>query len=305
MKISVIATVFNESEHIDEFVQALISQSRKADEIIIVDGGSTDDTVKRLKKYPQLTIGTAKGNRSVGRNKAIAMAHGEIIAITDAGCVADNKWLEELAKPFVDTSIDVVAGYYSSRSETLFQKCLVPFALVMPDRIDPSTFLPATRSMAIKKSVWKEIGGFNEQYSHNEDYVFAKKLQRKQKKIVFAKDAVVYWIPRRTIKEAYVMFYRFAYGDMEAGLIRPKVLLLFARYGIGIILLFIFFLTQSQIVAIILLIGICLYVLWSIFKNYVYVRQLGAFLMLPFIQLLADVAVLHGSLIGIIKRYGI
>jgi glycosyltransferase involved in cell wall biosynthesis len=227
LKVSLIATVFNESKTIDVFVNALLAQTRKADEIIVIDGGSTDSTVSKLKGYSNIKVSVAKGNRSVGRNQAISLATGNVIAITDAGCVADPTWLEELLKPFNQKSTDVVAGYYQSKAQTIYQKCLTPYALVMPDKVDSQTFLPATRSMAIKKSVWEAVGGFNEKFSHNEDYVFAREIKKLGTHIVFAKDAVVYWIPRNSIKESYTMFYRFSFGDIEAGILRPKVIVLF------------------------------------------------------------------------------
>ena len=97
----------------------------------------------------------------------------------------------------------------------------------MPDKVNPDNFLPATRSIAFTKSIWKKVGGFDEKYSHNEDYVFANKLKESNAKIVFAKDAVVHWLPRNSFKQAFVMFFRFALGDAESNLWRSKVLLLY------------------------------------------------------------------------------
>ena len=66
----------------------------------------------------------------------------------------------------------------------------------MEDKIKEE-FLPATRSMAFRKEVWKKIGGFDENLSHNEDYAFANKIKKLGFKIKFVQDAVVNWIPRK------------------------------------------------------------------------------------------------------------
>src|SRR6185437_11379759 len=250
MIISFITTVFNEERAIEQFINSVLNQSKKPDEIIIVDGGSTDQTINKIKNYEARTKGKKvsfkllikKGNRSIGRNESIKHASGDIIVCSDAGNILDRDWVKYIIEPFENKKVDVVAGYYRGLAETVFQKCVIPYALVMPDKINPNSFLPATRSIAFSKSIWKKVGGFNEKLTHNEDYAFAKALQKRKATIVFKKDAIVYWKPRNTFKQAFIMMYRFAYGDAEARIIRPKVVFIFIRYFVGILfLLFIFY----------------------------------------------------------------
>jgi glycosyltransferase involved in cell wall biosynthesis len=309
MKTSLIATILNEEENILVFLESLLTQTTKPQEVIIVDGGSSDQTINHIQKFIKehkfsfrFSISTKKGNRSVGRNEAIRQAKGDIILISDPGCILDKEWVREILKPFQHTDTDVVAGYYESKAETTFQKCLVPYVLVMPDRVNPNNFLPATRSMGIRKYVWKEMGGFDESYSHNEDYVFARKLKKMNKKIVFARKAIVYWIPRKNIHDAFIMFKRFAYGDMEAGIIRPKVIVVFLRYLLVALLLGIFVINHENFIWYIMGIGFTLYIFWSISKNYRYVKDWHALYFLPILQFTSDIAVLQGSWNGLVSR---
>ncbi|EKD85743.1 MAG: sugar transferase related protein, partial [uncultured bacterium] len=277
-----------------------------------VDGGSTDNTLSAISNFQfpnfnkkiRVRVIVKKGNRSVGRNEAIRNSTGDIIACSDAGCILDKDWLKNIVKPFSDPKVDVVSGYYKGMAKSAFEKALVPFALVMEDKLDANNFLPATRSVAFKKNIWKKVGGFDEKLSNNEDYVFARKLKKIGAKILFAKDAVVFWKPRKNLKDAFVMFYRFAKGDAESGIIRPKVVFILGRYIAGFLAVFLLFYTHSLFLVVLILVLFINYVLWAALKNYKYVDNLLSVFYLIALQFLSDFAVIAGTLSGLISRLG-
>ena len=78
--VSFITTVKNDSDGLRILINSLKQQTRQPDERIVIDGERT---------------GT---NRAQGRNLAIQKAKWEIIAVSDAGCRLDEKWLENLKK---------------------------------------------------------------------------------------------------------------------------------------------------------------------------------------------------------------
>jgi glycosyltransferase involved in cell wall biosynthesis len=319
MKISFISTILNEQNSVDKFLNSIFVQTRMPDEVIIVDGGSTDNTISEISnfKFPPLRQGFAgraisntktriklifkKGNRSVGRNEAIKVSSNEIIVCSDAGCILDENWVSNIVKPFEDSKIDVAAGYYQGLAKTNFQKCLTPYVLVMPDKIDPNNFLPASRSMAFRKSVWKKAGRFPEKFSNNEDYVFATKLRSINAKIVFEKTAIVYWIPRETIKDAFIMFYRFALGDAESHIYRPKVALIFLRYIVVLGLISMSYILRSSLILNTLYLILVAYLVWSISKNFKYVKNISALYYLPVIQIISDLAIIIGTIKGFLS----
>ena len=298
MKVSLVITVLNEEKTIDQFLDSVASQSLKPDEVVIVDGGSTDATVSVIANFREYTkLIVKKGaNRAEGRNLAIKKASGEVIAVSDAGCILEKNWLEEITGPFADPKVEVVAGFYQGRAKTVFEKCVVPYVLVMPDRVDANNFLPASRSMAIRKNVWQKLGGFPEKFSDNEDYVFAQNLKKAGAKIVFCPEAKVYWLPRTNLKDFFMMIYRFARGDAYAGLRFWKMATVFGRYSIAGLLV----LWDKWVLLVLAGIG---YLVWAIAKNFRYVKEPAALFWLPVLQIMADLGVMGGAIQGVVRRF--
>lgn len=310
LKTSLVVTVYNEEKTILKLLKSIQKQSCLPDEVIIVDGGSTDTTTTEINHYLQdnnhkklnLKLILKRGNRATGRNESIKHSSGDIILITDAGCSLDKNWVKNITKPFSNRSIEVVAGYYKGSADSIFQKCLIPYILVMPDKIDPKNFLPATRSMAFRKSVWGETGGFDEKFSHNEDYVFAIRLKNNRYNIIFQKNAIVYWQPQKKLNEAFIMFFRFAYGDAESGILRPKVILIFLRYLLLLGLLLSAELLHNKLFLIIFFLLLIAYLIWSVKKNYKYIKRYEAIYLLPLTQVLSDFSIIAGTILGLMKK---
>ena len=147
MKISLIATVLNAEEHIGAFLASVQAQTRRPDEIVIVDGGSTDGTVAALRAADGLTLLEEPGaNISQGRNRAIAHASHEGIAVADADCVYGPEWLAALVAPLEDGA-DVSMGWTEPIVESALDACVSSLGLPLsPDEVDTTTFMPVSRN---------------------------------------------------------------------------------------------------------------------------------------------------------------
>jgi len=89
MKVSLVTTVRNEAHGAAELVRSIGAQTRPPDQWLVVDGGSTDDTVEIFAAEPSCTVITEPGNIAHGRNVGIARAEWPVVAVIDAGCVAE------------------------------------------------------------------------------------------------------------------------------------------------------------------------------------------------------------------------
>ena len=223
MRVTLIATVLNEAESLAGFLTALLSQTRPPDEIILTDGGSTDGSLEIIRKVldagaPLEVIVAAGANIARGRNLAIRQARGDIIASTDAGCRADPRWLEELTAPFQDPLVHVVGGFSLAEARTRREKSFGIIFLDDPRRLDPNTFGPSSRSVAFRKPVWESAGGYPEELYSAEDTVFNQRMRHAGARFVFRPQAVVRWLPPRSLGSAARKFFSYGRGDGRAGL---------------------------------------------------------------------------------------
>ncbi len=309
-RVSVVITVLNEADTVDVLIDSLVSQSLSPTRVVIIDGGSTDGTLQKIQKYPEkvpfeLVCALVPGNRSIGRNAGIrSFIDTPLVAITDAGCVLDEKWLESLVQTWQSCAVPVVAGYYAPiPGASIFQKAVAPFFLVMPDKVKVGEFLPATRSMLLERVAWETVGGFDEQLSDNEDYAFANLLKKSGYAIGFSSQAVAYWSPPGSLRQFWRTIFRFARGDVVANLYRPKVALLLLRYVLGLGLLLMAIQPAAGVVTWLLVTLVVLYVVWAIIKLKKYVPSEGLFY-LPLLQITADLAVISGSASGLLRKLG-
>jgi glycosyltransferase involved in cell wall biosynthesis len=145
MNISICITTLNEEGTIVPLLDSLLNQSKKPEQIIFVDGGSTDKTVEIIRHYQQkdskIKLLVEKCPRARGRNFACEIAKGEIIAMTDAGCIADRDWLKNITKPFDTGKVDVSAGFYKMTGNSTLQKAESAFLGVRPGKFNYH-FLP-------------------------------------------------------------------------------------------------------------------------------------------------------------------
>lgn len=312
--VSVIVTVRNEAKTIQALLQSLADQTLPPAEVIITDAESSDGTLEIAREFVKNSrvkciVKSIPGNRSTGRNEAIKLATSQLIAITDAGCLPKKNWIEELLTAYQQWHVahpksevqPVIAGYAVGVVESKFQQAVIPYFLVMPDRVNPQTYLPATRSMLLAKETWKKVGKFQERFNTSEDYIFAHQLLSHKTPIVFAKGATVEWTPPTSLRQVMKSFASFAECDVRAGIFRPKAALLFARYILGV--LFVTFgvsvLPIRYTIGVVGL-GILGYLFWSIRKNLRYAP--AGWYWLPVLQLSADVSVIIGTLSGVFRR---
>ncbi len=299
-------------------MESLAEQSRRPDEVVIVDGGSTDGTVALLQDWAasdrlQLQVLEAPGaNISQGRNVAIAAATGEVIAATDAGVRLEQGWLEALVAPFEeagnDHSVAVVAGWFVADPQSPFEVAMGATVLPTEHEIKADTFLPSSRSVAFRKIAWEAVGGYPEWLDFCEDLIFDLRLHDRYGAFPFAPEAKVHFRPRGSLRAFFKQYYQYARGDGKADLWRKRHLVRYLTYlvvGPGLLALA---LLHSAWWWLALLAGAAVYTatpyrrMWPMLKGHNLFAKLKMVLLVPIIRIAGDVAKMLGYPVGLVWR---
>jgi glycosyltransferase involved in cell wall biosynthesis len=223
VKVSLVIPVRDEGAHIDELFESISRQTRPPDEVVIVDGGSRDDTVTRARAASRggsavrvIEAGPATPGR--GRNIGIGVARHQWIALTDAGIRLDALWLENLLKAAAkDASVGVVYGSYEPLIDSYLTRC-ASLAYVAPREMRSGGLMrgPSIASCLVRKSAWSAVGGFPNLRAA-EDLIFMEALAEKGVEAGWAPRAIVTWRMASTVGATYRRFELYSRHNAWAG----------------------------------------------------------------------------------------
>ena len=242
--IAVVIPVKNEGKTIQPLLKSLEALQEKPKEVVVVDGGSSDQTVGLIRDYIRSAslpyslkvIGTDGALPGKGRNLGVQNSTAPLIACTDAGGVVDRNWLGELIAPFQDPEVDLVVGCCRSNASTFFER--LSFFLFLKNIRRKSLIYSGGASIAFRRTLWEEIGGFPEALYPCEDKYFLIKARQRARRVREAPAACVYWSPRSNLIGFANQYFLYGRGD---GRIRFAPLyhgLRLLAYGAGVLLVF-------------------------------------------------------------------
>ena len=123
-KVSVVVPVYNTEKYLDICLNSLVNQTIDDIEIIIVNDGSTDNSIKIIKKYmkqyPEKIVLLDQKNSgiSVARNNGISIAKGEFIGFVDSDDFVELNMYENLYNAIKNTKSDIVVCDYKNIIQT-------------------------------------------------------------------------------------------------------------------------------------------------------------------------------------------
>jgi glycosyltransferase involved in cell wall biosynthesis len=334
LRVTVISTVLNEGEAIRRLLDSLVAQTRQPDEVVIVDGGSRDNTVAAIQAYadrlPLRVLVEPGANISRGRNVAIAAATSEVIASVDAGVWLEPGWLEKLVAPLANSkwqianvepavaqvanpqsairNLQSVAGFFVPDPQTPFEIALGATTLPTLADVNPATFLPSSRSVAFTKTAWAAAGGYPEWLDYCEDLIFDFRVREVAGPFAWAPEAVAHFRPRGSLHAFFKQYYRYARGDGKADLWRKRHAIRYATYLIALPGLLALAVLHSPLWLLALLAGAAAYCrtpyrrLWPRLAALAPRDRLAALLLVPVIRVVGDAAKMLGYPAGWLWR---
>lgn len=175
MKLSLITISYNSASTIEDTIKSVISQNYADLEYIIVDGGSTDNTLEIISKYKdKIAKIISEPDKGIydAMNKGIGMATGEVVGIINSDdFYFGNSVLREVVNEFEKSKADAVYGdiVYVDREDTSrhvrywkagqYSEKKLNYGWIMPH---PAVF--------IKKEVYNKFGLFNLDFKIASDY---------------------------------------------------------------------------------------------------------------------------------------
>lgn len=174
MKISIIIPVYNEEEFIAETIDQVITTSRnRVEEIIVVDGGSTDSTVQKVSETSAQVVTSPKKGRAAQMNYGAFKAKGDILYFLHADSIPpegfDLKILSEVEQ-----------GSSAGCFRLAFDRdhWLLNF-YAWCTRFDVDLFRFGDQSLFIKRDLFWEVGGFREDHVVMEDQEIIKRIKKR------------------------------------------------------------------------------------------------------------------------------
>ena len=236
--ISVILPVLNEEDKIGQCLQAVFSQTIKPLEVIVVDGHSIDATVEKAKNFPVRIFYEDYHTRAGACQIGVKNSEGFFIAFTDADCIPEINWLENLLKEF-DENIVGVGGGIINIGEGIWETSI---------NLISGTFLGSANSVQGRffkdkryvssisgcNSMYRKddilgVGGFDAKLSTAEDTELNRKILRLGK-LLYTPNAIILHNPKRGLKEFAKRMHQYGYGRAKGRLwdlqVVPPILVL-------------------------------------------------------------------------------
>lgn len=211
MNCSIVIRAYNEETYIGRLLEGIKQQTVKDVDIILVDSGSTDDTVSVAESFGVRVVRIPSAEFTFGRslNYGIKEAKRELIVIASAHVYpVYPDWLETLLRPFQDEQVALTYGKQRGPDSAKYSEQQI-FHQWYPDISKPKqeTTFCNNANAAIRKSLW-EKNQYNETLTGLEDLAWAKWAKEQGYDISYVAEAEIIHVHNETPRGVYNRYRR-------------------------------------------------------------------------------------------------
>ncbi len=193
-RVSAVIRAYNEASHIGRLLNGLKQQTVKVDEVIVVDSGSTDETVAIAEAAGCTVVPIAKSEFSFGRalNRGCAAATGDVLLFASAHVYpVYDTYVEHIVSAFDRVGVAIAYGRQIGDERTKFSESRVMLKWFPTENIwDQGHPFSNNANAAVLRTAWQE-SPYDESLTGLEDLDFAKKAIKRGCKVAYVADAPV------------------------------------------------------------------------------------------------------------------
>ena len=224
LTISVVVPTCNAARWIGELLRQLNRQTRKPDEILVVDSASEDATAETARSFfgvRVIEIDRARFDHGETRDMALRESAGDVIFFLTQDAVLQNKrYIEEMLIALSAPRVACVCGRQIARSDApLYEKLTREFNYPEKSFVRDAesietmgikAFFLSDVCSAYRRDAYLAVGGFDYPIATNEDMLIAAKFLHAGYRIAYCAEAAVYHSHAFTLKEEYRRNYKIA-----------------------------------------------------------------------------------------------
>lgn len=209
MKITILTPSFNQGKFIEQNIQSVMSQNYTNFEHIVIDGGSTDNTVEILKKYSHLKwVSEADEGQADALNKGLAMATGDIVGWINSDDYYHEDIFHDVVSHFGDSNIQWIIGDITFIYQNAGIKKVTKSKKITYQNLLRNPDIVHQQGVFFRKDLLEEVGGWNKYFYMVMDFDLWVRLSKKHTpKMVHKNYAYFLWhgdqksSPRNTLQQ--------------------------------------------------------------------------------------------------------
>lgn len=234
LNVSIIIPIRNEERFITRCLKSILQQSVKPDEIIVVDGRSTDQTREIIRQfmitYPQIQLlDNPQQTAPYAMNLGVQASTGEIILRVDGHCEIAPDYIERCLETLHKTGAGCVGGPLRNEGETYWAKAIA-LAMSSPFGVGNALFRYAQQAMevdtlafgAYHRSVIEQVGPFNEELTRNQDDEYNYRVRAAGYKIWLDPRIRSTYYTRSNLRSLWKQYFQYGYFKVKVMRIYPK-----------------------------------------------------------------------------------